>query len=371
MSKVCMRCGAQNADDATVCQACRIPFDGNGPLAEGEQPVAGVVCPECAHPNRASARFCAKCGTDLSEQTVIATPMRRESAPAAPIDAPASVPQPPLQDDVTLPPPMPTSATGAAPLSDPFGSAAPGGGSKKLIGIGVGALVVIGALAWWFTRGEAPAPVEPAPVPASAAAASPVLATSAPLSAASSAADTASAAGAMSAGASGADSMAAPASGASATPVAAPAATEASAPAPATAAGPAESASASPSEAEAQHERAAAAAREKAAKAKAAREAKAKAAQLKREQAAAQAAAEQEAARKRAEEARARAAAQAQAPAPAPAPPPPRTAQDICAGRGLIGQSVCESLECGKPAHASEPYCRKLKAEEDRRRGAL
>ena len=85
-----------------------------------------------------------------------------------------------------------------------------------------------------------------------------------------------------------------------------------------------------------------------------------------------QQAAEQEATRKRAEETRARAAAQSTAkPAPAPAPAAtPRTVQDACAGRNAISQAVCESRECGRPEHAGEAHCQRIKAAEDRRSGS-
>jgi len=47
-----------------------------------------------------------------------------------------------------------------------------------------------------------------------------------------------------------------------------------------------------------------------------------------------------------------------------------RGVQQICAGRGMIAESMCQSLECGKPEHASEPLCKQIKEKEDRRRGS-
>jgi hypothetical protein len=42
---------------------------------------------------------------------------------------------------------------------------------------------------------------------------------------------------------------------------------------------------------------------------------------------------------------------------------------EICAGRGFIGQPMCESRECGAPEHANEAVCRRVREAEDRRRG--
>jgi hypothetical protein len=46
-----------------------------------------------------------------------------------------------------------------------------------------------------------------------------------------------------------------------------------------------------------------------------------------------------------------------------------RGVQQICAGRGMIAESMCQSLECGKTEHANEPLCKQIKEKEDRRRG--
>jgi hypothetical protein len=91
--------------------------------------------------------------------------------------------------------------------------------------------------------------------------------------------------------------------------------------------------------------------------------------QQQQQAAAAQRAAEQEAARRRAEEAQ-RASARAAPPPPvAPAPVQTHGVQQICAGRGMIAESMCQSLECGKTEHANEPICKQIKEKEDRRRG--
>jgi hypothetical protein len=42
--------------------------------------------------------------------------------------------------------------------------------------------------------------------------------------------------------------------------------------------------------------------------------------------------------------------------------------QQICAGRGFIAESVCQSRECGSPEHAGEALCRQIKEKEDKRR---
>ena len=108
-----------------------------------------------------------------------------------------------------------------------------------------------------------------------------------------------------------------------------------------------------------------------AARDKAEREAKAKAAAEQRELAAARVKAEQDAAaRRRAEEQRARpasAAAPAVVATPA-APPRVRTVKEICAGRNLISQSICESRECGNPEHSAEAVCKQVLSREERRR---
>jgi hypothetical protein len=42
--------------------------------------------------------------------------------------------------------------------------------------------------------------------------------------------------------------------------------------------------------------------------------------------------------------------------------------REICAGRGTIAESMCQSRECGSPQHANEPLCRQVREAEDRRR---
>ncbi len=300
---------------------------------DAEPATPGIICPECNHANRASARFCSQCGTDLSEQTIIVAPVRRD--PPNSVASESSV-------EATPAPVSPSPDLVAAP-ADPFGAAPARGGSKPWIAIVVAALVLVAAAAWWFVGANRPAELEagPKPRPEPAPAASAIAPAAQPP-------------------AQVAESAPAPeAMPASAAPPAIP---------PPVAATPDVASAPTAAPIDDTDTQRSAQAREKAAKAKAARDAKAKALQ---EQQAAQAA-EQEAARKRADEARTRAA-QAAAAKPALAPAPaatPRTAQDICAGRNAISQAVCESRECGKPEHAGEPYCRQLKAAEDRRSGA-
>jgi hypothetical protein len=103
--------------------------------------------------------------------------------------------------------------------------------------------------------------------------------------------------------------------------------------------------------------------REKAAHDKADRDAKALA-----DQHAAAARAAQDAALRRAEEAqRARQVTVAPPVAAVPTPPKPRGVREICAGRGLIAESICQSRECGAPEHAGEALCKQVKEAEDRR----
>ena len=110
--------------------------------------------------------------------------------------------------------------------------------------------------------------------------------------------------------------------------------------------------------------------REKAARDKADREAKAKAlAEQQQQQAAAAARFEQDAARRRAEEAQ-RARPVPTAPVPqAPAVVQARGVREICAGRGTIAEAICQSRECGSAAHANEPLCKQVNEAEARRRG--
>ena len=83
MSKNCLKCGTENPDEARFCRSCGLSFDAAAAVPATEPPIAGIICPECNHANRASARFCSKCGTDLTEQTIIAAPIRRPAADAA------------------------------------------------------------------------------------------------------------------------------------------------------------------------------------------------------------------------------------------------------------------------------------------------
>ncbi|MGZ5132996.1 MAG: hypothetical protein ACXWJ1_17035, partial [Caldimonas sp.] len=74
------------------------------------------------------------------------------------------------------------------------------------------------------------------------------------------------------------------------------------------------------------------------------------------------------AARRRAEEAQRAARATAVPPPPAPAPVQARGVREICAGRGTIAEAICQSRECGAPAHANEPICKQVREAEERRR---
>jgi len=59
---------------------------------DAEPAPPGIICPECHHANRASARFCSNCGTDLSEQTIIVAPVRRDPPPVASASTAPSAP---------------------------------------------------------------------------------------------------------------------------------------------------------------------------------------------------------------------------------------------------------------------------------------
>jgi len=50
------------------------------------------------------------------------------------------------------------------------------------------------------------------------------------------------------------------------------------------------------------------------------------------------------------------------------APPRPRTVKEICAGRNLISQAICESRECGNAEHSGEAVCKQISGREERRR---
>src|SRR5438876_3653471 len=138
MSKSCLNCSTQSADDARFCAHCGTAFAA-APPADGGR-IAGIVCPECHHANRASAQFCAQCGTDLSEQTVIA-PVRRE-APAVPAATAAS-------SSVVQP--------SAPPAAEPFGRPPSSRHASLWIAFVVCVLVLIAAASWRFV-GPPPAP---------------------------------------------------------------------------------------------------------------------------------------------------------------------------------------------------------------------
>ena len=399
MTKLCSVCGTENREEAQFCRACGTAFPPPAPAFEAKrstrrQHLRRVRLPEQAgHPLlRQLRRQPARHGDRA------ARPCRRHAARSARRHQPAADQLPVLRAGRAVPPaPVGTSAyppvagasyaapaayppayddpLGPTEISDPtaalaamrqhrvanedasasapaaavpaFAAPAPNR-APLIIGVVVALLVAVGAAAWWFMRGSG------APAPAAAASAAPM---AAPAPAAVEPAASTVAASAASA----AEAAAAPPPEPAASPVetatpAAPPVVEPAAP--------------SASDIEAQRI-AAEKKREREAKAKADREAKAKALaeQQQQQAAAAQRAAEQEAARRRAEEA-ARSARAAPPPPVAPAPVQTRGVQQICAGRGMIAESMCQSLECGKTEHANEPLCKQIKEKEDRRRGS-
>lgn len=111
-------------------------------------------------------------------------------------------------------------------------------------------------------------------------------------------------------------------------------------------------------------------ARDRVARNKADREAKARAGVEQREQAVTRARAEQELNRRRAEEAlRARPLPPTAGPAALvnSAPAQARTTRELCGGRGLIGEGLCQARECASAAHLGEALCRQLRDAQDRR----
>jgi hypothetical protein len=423
MVKTCPACQAENRDDAQFCRLCGTPFPAIPPTPAAPEDAAGNPCSECGFVNRPGVRYCAKCGVNLLG-TVVVPRSQRAHAPSPPPSPTYSPPawSPPGETPPTwAPPPAPaawsSSASGAptawspAPHTrasatptwmpppeppptypsefDPLQvpdvplalegeqAAAPDVATviRPSAGIGFGeppaepaprrtglwaavavGLVVAAGVAWYFLHTSPPpaeqaaAPVpatQPAPPPNEAAASSPAAPepTAAPQAAT------------------------ADANAASAVEAAPPAAVEATPPLTAVApALPGSAAASSPDD-----ERLAAERRARLARERADRDARAKAAAADREQAAARQRAEQDAARRAAEEQQRQhatpAPAYSAAPTPAAAPPRARTVAEICAGRGLIGQSMCESRECGAPEHANEAVCRRVREAEDRRRG--
>lgn len=396
MTIACPRCQAQNADGARFCRACgTVLADAAPPPVDTS--AAGVACDDCGHVNAPGTRYCAKCGYSLVGTVIVSkrdstygglqglttAPTPADPAPpatqAAPPAAPAPAPTPAPQPSWMAPPPArgtrvhedtdtfdPLSAptqvmhNGAdghggaptAPAAEPFSGAAPPSSRTGLYVVGgLLALAVVAGAGWWLmkpgaapssptsaTAPAAPAPTEPAAQPPAPAAPAPTTAVAEPPPSAS---------------------VPPPVAAPEPAPVTTPAAAAAppvQAPAPVQATAP----TAAPPAAVATSDRDAArkATREKAARD---REAKARAATEAREQDLARQRAAQDASRS----APPPAAPVAVAPPAAPAPLP--TVKEMCGGRNLISQGLCEQRECRKAEHAGEAFCKQLKEAEERR----
>ena len=397
MTKLCSVCGTENRDDAQFCRSCGTAF---APVAEpGNEDsllAVGITCDECGFQNKPGVRYCANCGVSLLGTVIV--PRARPGAttpdpygatspppisypsfaPVAPYPpapsagqmyAPVAAPgYPPAYDDQPVPDlPDPAAELAVARMRDddgepPRSQPATFVEAKKpsrvpLIAGGlVAVLVVAGAAAWWFMSSSSGAHA-----PAAAASAPEIVA---PAPAVVPVEQPAAIAAAPTAAASAPDASVVPPDAAASAfqpsmppVVAMPPVTEPVVPGTATA----------PHAADDEARRIAAQKRhDKALRDKADRDARQAIEQ--REQAQAAARAEQDAARRRAEDAvRARQAATAQ-PQPAPAAPKPRGVREICAGRGTIGESMCQSRECGAAEHAGEAICKQVKEAEDRHR---
>ena len=417
MAKICPACQAENRDEAQFCRTCGTPF----PLIPPDPPAPaiGAPCTACGFGNKPGVRYCAKCGVNLMGTVVVPRSQRPQPPAAAAHGVPAyaaTASYPPGQTPTYVPPPTPSGSAGidvplgaddrddphAYPPDGPLGSTGapdplhvPDVPDPRLaieveraaadelertvllrppVGVGFGvppapppprrtglwagiavAVVVAAGVAWYFLRSssEPTRPAQTAPQPAATASAA------APAEPKAAVAEPASSPDA-------APTAIAPAASAADTAAALPPADTAASAAPAQAAAPAPT----------DEERLAAEkrAREKAARERAEREGRTKAAAEQREQAAARQRAEQEAAAAAAA-AQQRARQQAAPPpstvaAPAPAPRA-RTVAEICGGRNIIAQSVCESRECGSPEHAGEAVCRKVREQEERHREGL
>lgn len=360
MAKICPKCGCENTDDAMACRACKVEL-GAASTEPGNPPPPATECRTCGQPNPPEQRFCVKCGADQQ----LASPQ------LAPDPFAAFLPRTPAP-----------AATG------------------KGVWIGVAALVLalVAGGAWWQGKFSDAAPVDSKAVPLASAPADLPASAPAQMQASAPADIQASAPAAM-------QTSAPPDMQASAPPemmafarpfMKASAPEDASAPSRVAAAqnAPESAAAVSPPSARANSappvaipDRAIGAGtgrtartldpaeKEQLAKAKAERDAKAKAkAKVLREQRALAAQAEQDIARRRAEEARARVAPEAPSTAPrpvvtAPAPPAkPRTVAERCANRSAVAQGICEAAQCVGSEHADEAVCRRIRAADDRRR---
>ena len=399
MTKLCSVCATENKDDAQFCRACGTALSAAAPTpsAEPDALAAGIACDECGFQNKPGVRYCANCGVSLLGTVIVprskaATPDEDDpfaglSAsppplsypsyepvapyPSAPAEAAApawdypsatassghaAADYPPAYDSALPPPDVPDADLAAQPREQAayetpanLGAApvaAKPNRAPLIAGIVVVLLLIAGGAGWWFMSGsKAGTPPEAAALPAPTALPAPL-----PV-------EPASAVAVPSAPASMPLGTVAPGEAVVA-PVTPPAVSAAdSQPSPVV-----------DTEAEAKHLAAEKLRREKLARDKAERDAKVKA--LAAEQAAAAARADQEAlARRRAEETqRQRVQPQAQPTAPAANPIQARGVREICAGRGSISESICQSRECGDPVHYNEAVCRQIRDADERRR---
>lgn len=366
MSKGCVKCGFENADEAGFCRGCGAELGGAGDARDApdvpdtsDETVAMRACRVCAHLNRAGARFCAKCGSDslapLPMSTGAVAPASDATVPRTNAPAPAPV----------SPPALPPSSMPAA--ARPTRAAVPGPSTRRPVAIWIGLGAVVVALgvagAWWLNSTRSPPlpTFDSAPPPSAVGAHAPALPASPPPEPHTAPAPVAAAP---------APASAAPAVDVAPPPPATGLDTAASVASPE----PAEKAAAGASRAE----RELPAASDNVADS-AARDAKARALREQRVQRA-QAAAQAEAgnvARRRADESRARppqAAPAATLPsraAPAPtnaSPAPPRSVLERCSSGNPLVRGICESRECVRSEHAGELVCQRIKAADDRRR---
>jgi hypothetical protein len=384
-------CGTENRDEAQFCRACGTPFAAAS--AAGTAPAsASNVCAECGFQNKPGIRYCANCGMSLAAPSGDA---------ATPADIPgnsdyAGLGPPPISypsfATVAPYPPAPTDHSAlfedrpAPDIPDPdaeialrqqqsndsagettvsFQNPAPPSRTPLILGVVVAALAAAGVAAWLFMGKSDPSPPRPGAASAPVVAAPPTAAEKAPIiiEEASPPSATASA------------NAVPPQAPAPPTPATSPAATTGSLGAPPAAAPPLpQLGDPAVESAEAEAKRVAAERkRDKAARDKAEREAKAKAASEPRGSTvatptAAQRAEQEAQARKRAEDAQRAKPSPAAAPSPPAVAAQPRGVREICAGRGLIAEAVCQSRQCGLPEHANETICRQLREQDDRRR---
>ena len=402
MTKHCTVCNAENREEAQFCRSCGNSFGavaGHGSF--GDEPSAENVCSECGFRNKPGLRYCANCGMNLAGTTDLA-PLG-DLAPVSDDTGTGSGPPPisyasfetvePYPSAPAMPSRYPPSLEDTAPLDIPdadariairqqevhdvpsefmqAGAPESPNQAKRVIAIGVAALVVAAIAAWTFLGRERSLPPAPSVVPAKvtpaavspptpvASGAAPIIIEVPAVTAPAASAAVVESAPAVLPAASVPMADAAP-------PVAAPA-TAAIDAAPADAAADAEA-----KRLAAEKARRDKANRDKANRDKAERDAKAKALADQREQAAAAARAEQEAqARKRAEQEAQRARAAAAPVASAPAAPQPRGVRETCAGRGTIAEAICQSRLCSSAEHTNEPICRQIREADEKRRNVL